>query len=226
MAELQPLGSLGGEKGQLVEDLGRAVGVQGAHRAGRAGVHGIEHWHDLLAEHLADDHPVGAHAHRPAHQIGRADPAHILDIGFAPFEGDDLVVALREAVEGKLVVGFDRDQSLARRDVARQCPQKRGLAVAHASADEQVGPGFDGCTEKGPHHGRQRPLPDQVVEADVEEAMQPKKQMRRLAYPGHGEQSRPVGQLQIDSGMGGVEEAFGQADAPAELAHELDELLV
>ena len=47
VAELEPLGGLGGEKSQLVEDLGRAVGVQGTHRAGGAGVHGVEHWHDL-----------------------------------------------------------------------------------------------------------------------------------------------------------------------------------
>jgi hypothetical protein len=57
---------------------------------------------NLLAQDLADDHPVGTHAHRPPHKIGTADPLDILDIldiGFSRLKSDDLLVAFGEAIE-------------------------------------------------------------------------------------------------------------------------------
>jgi hypothetical protein len=43
--------------------------------------------HNLLAEDLADDEPVGGPAHHPADPVGAAVAADVLNAGFPGLEG-------------------------------------------------------------------------------------------------------------------------------------------
>jgi hypothetical protein len=52
-----------------------------------------------VTHNLADDHPIGAHAHRPADQVGPVDAANVFGVGFPRLVGDHLVAILFEPIE-------------------------------------------------------------------------------------------------------------------------------
>ena len=69
----QPFGGLQRVRGDTVEDLAGAVGVDRGQRAVVALRHRVQHGHDLVAEDLADDDAGGVHTQRPAYQLGHRD---------------------------------------------------------------------------------------------------------------------------------------------------------
>ena len=91
------------------ERVGRAVGVDGGHRAVVTGVERLEHVERLAAAHLADDEAVGTHAQRGPDQRPHRDPARTLGVGRTGLEPHD--VRLREPELGRLL---DGDHALAR----------------------------------------------------------------------------------------------------------------
>ena len=102
--------------------LARAVGVQRAHRAVVAGVHGLQQVDRLGAAHLAEDDAVGPHAQRVLHQVAHADLAVALEVGRPRLQAHD--VRLLHAQLGGVL---DGDDALAVVDHARQ-------RVQHASS--------------------------------------------------------------------------------------------
>ncbi len=140
---------------------------------------------------------------------------------------DHLVVALGKAVEGQLVVRFDRHQAFSDGwNVGGKSPQQGGLAVTHAAADQEVGARPYRCAEERPDHRRKgRPL-HELVQGDVQQAVQAQEQMRLLADPADGEQPRSIGELQVDPGVSGVEQPLREPDPTTEVANEVDEFIV
>ena len=82
----------------------------------------------LFAAGLADDHPVGAHAQRPAHQLGQADPALALQVRLAGLQRHHVGVELGEAVQAQLEGVLDGDEPLRWWDVRRHGAQQGRLA--------------------------------------------------------------------------------------------------
>jgi len=96
-----------------------------------------------------------------------------------------------------------------RRDLAGERSKQSRLAVAHPAADQQVGPGPYRCAEKGPHQWRHGPQSDQIVERYIEQPVQPEKEMGGLGDPADREESGAVGELEVDTGVGRIEETLG-----------------
>jgi hypothetical protein len=77
----QAIAAHGDHRFQTADGLARRVGVQRAHRAVVAGVHGLQQVERLGTAHLADDDPFRTHPQAVLHQIAHGDPAAAFEIG-------------------------------------------------------------------------------------------------------------------------------------------------
>jgi hypothetical protein len=85
--------------------LARAVGVQRAHRAVVAGVHGLQQVEGLRSAHLADDDPLGTHAQAVLDQVAHGDLALALEVRRPGLEAHD--VRLLQLQLGGVLAGDD-----------------------------------------------------------------------------------------------------------------------
>src|SRR5690606_28785190 len=122
---------------QTAEALARAVGVQRAHRAVVAGVHGLQQVERLRSAHLADDDPLGTHAQAVAHQVAHGDLALALKVGRPGLQPDD--VRLLQLQFGRVLAG---DDALVELDGAGQAVEQGRLAGAGAAGDDDVAAAF------------------------------------------------------------------------------------
>ncbi len=108
----QVLGGLGGVGLDLAEGALGRIGVDGAHRAGLARRHGVEHGHDLVAQYLADDDPVGVVAVGPLHQVVHGDRPLAFGVGLAGLPGHTVGMAMGQLVQAELVGQLDGDDAV------------------------------------------------------------------------------------------------------------------
>ena len=142
------------------ERVARVVRVQGAHRAGVAGVHRLEHLVRLGAPHLADDDAVGAHAQGIDEEVAHRHLPGSFRADRPGLEADDvglLELELRRVLDG--------DEALAVRDLPRQGVHERGLAGAGAAGNEDVEPRLHRDAEELAHRGRQHLALRHLVES-------------------------------------------------------------
>ena len=123
-----------------------------------AGVHRLQHVEALGATNLTDDDPVGTHAQRVADEIADRDLAAALDIRRSRLEPHDMVL-LQLQLDGVL----DRDDPLVARDERREHIEKRRLAGAGATRDEDVHLGAHRRIEHRRDFAGERAEPDEVV---------------------------------------------------------------
>ena len=109
------------------------VGVQRAHRAVMAGVHGLQQVESLRAAHLADDDALGPHAQAVAHQVAHGDLALALEVGRTGLQTHD--VRLLQLQFGRVLAG---DDALVRVDIVGQAVQQGRLAGTGAARDHDV----------------------------------------------------------------------------------------
>ena len=117
------------------ERLARAVGVQRAHRAVVAGVHGLQQIECFGPADLADDDSFRPHAQTVAHQVAHGDLAFAFEIGRTRLQAHR--VRLLKLQLGGILAG---DDALAIIDVAREAVEQRRLARAGAAGDEGIDP--------------------------------------------------------------------------------------
>ena len=98
-----------------------------------AGVHRLEHVQGLRAADLADDDPIGPHAQGVADELADLDLAHPFDVRRPGLERHDVVL-----LELKLRRVLDRDDALAGRDEGAHRVQRRRLAGARTTRDQDV----------------------------------------------------------------------------------------
>ena len=139
--------------------IARGVGMQGAHRSGVAGIHGLEHLVGLAAAHLADDDPVRAHSKRVDQQVPHAHLAGAFRAHGPRFEAHH--VRLLELQLGRILDGH---QTLAMRYLPRHRVHERGLSGAGAAADQDVEPRLHRDTEQLRHCRRHHPALSHIVE--------------------------------------------------------------
>ncbi len=111
----------------------RIVGVQRAHRAVVAGVHGLQQVERLGSADFADDDAFGAHTQAVADQLAHGDLAFALDVGRPGFQPHH--VRLLQLEFGRVLAG---DDALVVLDVVGQAVEQRGLAGAGAAGDQHV----------------------------------------------------------------------------------------
>ena len=118
---------------ETAEGLARAVGVQRAHRAVVARVHGLQQVERLRSAHLADDDALGPHAQAVLDEIAHGDLAFAFEVGRARLETHD--VRLLQLQLGGVLAG---DDALVVVDRAGQAIEQRRLARAGAAGDQHV----------------------------------------------------------------------------------------
>src|SRR5690606_21021849 len=115
------------------EGFARRVGVQRAHRAVVAGVHGLQQVERLAAADFADDDPLGTHTQAVLDQIAHRYLARPFEVRRARFETHDvrlLQLQLRRVFAG--------DDALSRIDEGGQRIEQRRLARAGTAGDQHV----------------------------------------------------------------------------------------
>ena len=178
-----------------------------------AGRHGLEHVERLTRAALADDDPVGAHVHRVAEQVADRDLPFAFEVGRARLEGDHVVLA-------KLELGrvLDRDDPLVPGDERRQDVQRRRLARAGATGDEDIEFRLDARLEEREHVGRGGSESDQVVDRkrrgrELSDRDDRPHQGQRLDDRVH---PRPVGETRVDARAGLVDPPAKRGDDPVD----------
>src|SRR5690606_4271069 len=73
-----------------VQAFARRVGVQRRHRAFVAGVHGLQHVHDLSAAHFAHHHAVRTHAQAVADEVAYGHATAAVVAALARLQPDDV----------------------------------------------------------------------------------------------------------------------------------------
>ena len=121
------------EQDDLLDRALGAVGVDGGHRAGMAGVDRAQEGEGLVAAQLAEDDPVGPHAQRGGEQVVGAD-LRLAERAARREQADDIVVA-RRCSSGVSSIRISRS---SRRDLADQGVEEGGLAGRGAARDEDV----------------------------------------------------------------------------------------
>ena len=144
------------------ERLARAVGVQRAHRAVMAGIHGLQQVEGFRSAHLADDDPLGPHAQAVPHQVAHGDLAFALEIRRPRFEPDG--VRLLQLQLGGVLAG---DDALVVVDVAGEAVEQRGLAGAGAARDDGIDPAAADDLEDFGAFRRDGAEPDQLLEREL-----------------------------------------------------------
>ena len=202
------------------ERLARVVGVQRAHRAVVAGVHGLQQVERLGSAHLADDDALRPHAQAVAHQVAHGDLAFAFEVGRPRLQPHH--VRLLQLQLGRVLAG---DDALVVVDVAGQAVEQRGLAGAGAAGDQGVDPAAADDLEDLGALGRDRAELDQLLEGELvllelaDGERRPVDRERR----NDDVDARAVGQARVADRRGFV-------DAPADLADDaladVQELLV
>jgi hypothetical protein len=195
---------------QLGQGLAGRVGVDGAHGALMAGVHGIEHVEGFGAADLPDDDPGWSHAQGLADQLADADLADAFQVGEAALQPD---AVLQVALQGELFGFLDGDDPLPWRDLAGNRVQGGGLARPGPPRDEQV--------EAGPHRRLQQPgnvggegaQGQQVLDGVGQEAVAADGQAGEGGQGwADGVQAAAVGQAGVGFGVGLIQPASGHRD--------------
>ena len=109
------------------------VGMNRAHRAVMAGVHGLQHVDGLCAADFTKNDPVGPHSQRVLDQVTHGDLTAAFQVGRACFQSDD-VRLLQLQLRGVL----DCDDALSRVDQPRQGIEQSGLTRPRAAGNEYV----------------------------------------------------------------------------------------
>src|SRR5262249_16708475 len=109
------------------------VGVQRAHRAIMAGIHGLEKIKRLRSTDLADDDAFGPHSQAITHKIAHRDLALTLEVGRAGLQPYDVRLP-----ELQLARGFARHDALVPVDITCQAIQQGRLAGTRAARDQNI----------------------------------------------------------------------------------------
>src|SRR5579883_642963 len=136
---------------QAGEGVARRIGMDGAHGALHAGVHGLQHIERFSAAALAHDDAVGPHTQRRPQQNPLIDAAFLVDIGRPRFELHH--VALLQLQLGCI---FDGDDALLFGDEAGEPVQHGGFAGPGAAGDQNGGLGLYAGGQEAQHSRRQR----------------------------------------------------------------------
>src|SRR5215217_3604341 len=115
------------------DGFARAVGVEGAHRAVVAGVHGLEEVERLRAADFADDDPLGTHPQTVLHQVAHGDHALALEVRRPGFQAHHM--RLLQLQFGCVLAG---DDPLGRIDEGGHGVEQGGLARTRTAADQDV----------------------------------------------------------------------------------------
>ena len=193
------------------ERVTRAVRVDRRERAVVARVHRLEHVERLRAACLTDDHPVGPHAQRVAHELADLDLALALDVRRAGLERAH--VLLREP---ELLGVLDRHDAVVVGNERRHDVQERRLPGAGSARDHRVELPANARVEKVRDLRRQRPEVDEIVDG-VGLLREPADRQERTAdrhRVDHRVDARAVEQS-------GVDHRRRLVDAPADLADDL-----
>ena len=126
------------------ERVGRAVGVDGRHRAVVTGVERLQHVERFATAHLADHDAVGAHAQRGTHERrARRRRPHLRRSAGRASSRTTCGCASRSSAVSSMVTMRSRG-----RDRAGERVQQGGLARARAAGDEHVPTPGDRPTEE------------------------------------------------------------------------------
>ena len=193
------------------ERVARAVRVDGRERAVVAGVHRLEHVERLGATRLTDDHPVGPHAQRVAHELADLDLALALDVRRTRLERAD--VLLREP---ELLGVLDRDDAVVVGNERRHDVEQRRLPGAGTAGDHDVELAAHARVEEVRDLRRQRAEVDEVVDR-VRLLREPPDREERAADRDRVDDRVHTGAV----GQAGVDHRRRLVDAPADLADDL-----
>jgi hypothetical protein len=141
------------------QGVARAVRVDSGDRAVVAGVHRLEHVERLARAALTDDDAVGAHAEAVAHEVTDGDLASTFDVRRARFEREHVLL-----VELQLLRVLDGHDALVRRDERREHVERRGLAGAGTTRDDDVQATDDAGLEEPRGVRVQRAEADEIVD--------------------------------------------------------------
>ena len=188
--------------------------------------HGVEHGDDLVAEHLADDHPARVHPQRPADQFGHGNGAVALHVRQPLLERDHVGVQLGKVVQAQLQGPLHGDEPFLGRDLVRQRAQQGGLARVGRPGDHDVLPRGHRGREEGRHVGAERGVADQVGEEHFAHPGPPDGDRRPQGHIHDRGQPGAVGQAQVELRVGGVERPAGQARVGSQDLDQLDQLFV
>ena len=123
----------GDHRFQAAHGFARAVGVQRAHRAVMAGVHGLQQVERLGSAHFAHDDAFGTHTQAVPDQVAHGDLALAFEVGRAGFQAHHM--RLLQLQFGGVLAG---DDALFGVDIGGHAVEQRGLARAGAAGDQDV----------------------------------------------------------------------------------------
>lgn len=198
--------------------LTRAVGVQRAHRAVVAGVHGLQEVERLGATDFADDDPLGTHPQTVLDQIPHGHRAAALEIGRTGFQAHH--VRLLQLQFGGVLAGHDplggvdeRGHGVEQRRLART-RTARDDEVTAAGADDPQNPRPFG-TDGGELH--------QVLHGQLVLLELPDGQGRTIQRQGGRDHvdAAAVGQARIADRRAFIDPAADLADDPLADVHQL-----
>ena len=138
------------------------VGVERAHRAVVAGVHGLQQVEGLGSAHFADDDPLGTHTQAVLDEIAHGDLAFALEVGRAGFETHH--VRLLQLQFRRVLAG---DDALVLLDEAGEAVEQRGLARTGTAGDQHVGADAAEDAEHLGAFGRDRAVLDELREGQL-----------------------------------------------------------
>src|SRR5580692_7372009 len=219
-ARRQRVAAHGDHRFKTGERLARHVGVQRAHRAVVAGVHGLQQGEGFLAAHLADDDAFRAHTQTVAHQVAHGDLALAFEVGWPRFQPHH--VRLLQLQFGGVLAG---DDALVVVDVAGEAIEQRRLARAGAAGDQGVDPAAADDFEDFGAFRRDRAVSDQLLERELvllefaDGERRPVDRQRRH----DGVDARAVRQARIADRRGFIDAAADLAD---DALADIQELLV
>ena len=196
---------------QAQQGIPGAVGVDGGHGAFVAGVHGLEHVHDLRPPDLAHDDAVGAHAQGVAHQVPLGDLALALDVGRPGFQAPH-VLLLQLQFRGVL----DGEDAFVVRDEAGEDVEQGGLARAGAAGDQDISLALTMAWKNLADVRGQGALGDQLLQGEAADG--------KAADGEHGAvqgQGRDDGVHPGAVGQAGVHHGGGLIDAAADVGDDL-----
>ena len=198
----------------------RIVGVQRAHRAVMAGVHGLQQVERLGSADFADDDAFGTHTQAVAHQFAHGDLAFAFDVRRAGFQPHHM--RLLQLKLGGVLAG---DDALVVLDIVGQAVQQRGLAGAGTAGDQHVAADAADDLQDLRAFRRDRAELDQLVERQLV--------LLEFADGERGAVDRERRHDGVDAGAvgeAGVADRRGFVDAPADLADDaladVEQLLV
>ena len=118
---------------QTAHGFARAVGVQGAHRAVMAGVHGLQQVEGFGSAHFAHDDAFGTHTQTVPDQVAHGDLALPFQVGRAGFQAHHM--GLLQLEFGGVLAG---DDALFGVDIGGHAVEQRGLARTGTAGDQHI----------------------------------------------------------------------------------------